>query len=200
MRVWQDQSLYTKGMHRLNLLRPQERKFCFSREELTVCRSALSRMQRMNNAVTFLSWFVTVCCDGSETGGGASESICLIYKLSPSKPGQNGCFWSDGGLSSELSLQVAEGRHPRRRGGHAMAIGKISELLTYESNSQFPLLPLVFSLYETQSFYFPTTYNNNGTSASAVWSHLRLLLTLTTWGQNCHIEREAVAIVWSRLR
>lgn len=27
------------------------------------------------------------------------------------------------------------------------------------------------------------------TGASAVWSHLLLVLTMTTWGQYCHIER-----------
>lgn len=47
-------------MHRLNLLRPQERKFFFSREELIVWRSALGHIQRKNGCCDVLSRFVIV--------------------------------------------------------------------------------------------------------------------------------------------
>lgn len=66
MRVWQEQSLYTKGMHRLNLLRPQERTlFFFSREESTIF--LIGHIQRKIGDV--LSLFVTDLCEGGETGG-----------------------------------------------------------------------------------------------------------------------------------
>lgn len=70
-----------------------------------------------------------------------------------------------------------------------MAIRKISEALTHEANSQFALFSV--SPRETQSccFIFPPHYKTGASSASVLWSHLLLLLTLTTWGQYCHIER-----------
>lgn len=76
---------------------------------------------------------------------------------------------------------------------------KISEALTHEANSQFALSSV--SLYETQSCYlfiFPprTALVHQLQRYGPI---LLLLLTLTTWGQYCHIERGALAIIWSRL-
>lgn len=66
-------------MHRLNLLRPQERKFFFvffsSREKPSVCGSALSHIQRKNDYCDVLLRFVIVCCDGGETGGGIRKYL-----------------------------------------------------------------------------------------------------------------------------
>lgn len=96
-----------------------------------------------------------------------------------------------------LIIQSAS-QTPRAERSSSYGYKKISKALTHEANSQFALFSI--SPYETQSclfIYFPTTYN---TGASTVWSHLLLLLTLTTWGQCCHIERGAHAVMWSRLR
>lgn len=145
-----------------------------------------------------LSWFVIVC---RETGGGGVRKCLFNLQTESQQTRSELLFLIRWRLLLITPSQVAP-RHPQRRGRHAMAIRKKS-VKHWLMKLTVNLLSLVFHCMRPRAVVLPSSphYNNNtGTSASAVWSHLLLLLTLTTWGQYCHIERGAVEFVWSRLR
>lgn len=134
---------------------------------------------------------------------GASESICLIYRLSPSKPGQSCCFWLNGGLSrhcfSHRCLRAKQHpKRPDRRWGHTMAIGNSVQNWLMKLTVNF--LSLVFLRMRPRTVCFIFLWHAKLAPTSAVWARLLLLLLMTTGGQYCHVERGAFATVFSRLR
>lgn len=184
-------------MHRLNLLRPQEKTVClfvfFSLRRgadrfFFFCGSALSHIQRKEwHCDIFSSGLVCYCLLwwrwGWREGGRRRRQKVFVCKV-------DHICWGFFFLRSDSNDAT--------RRGHAMAIRKsVKQHWLCEANSQFALFSV--SLYETPKLlliYFPTISVSSVVPMCCCYSHRPLGVSVVTQEGG----GGSLAIIWSRLR